>query len=121
MKKRERRQKECLTVPPAGGKVRQKDRPWIKLGISRATWYRLGKPATKPTKKPTQSQTAATLKIGTRTLQRAARVAREAPELLGLLRAGKLKLRVAEQIILDRQLQRVLEALAAEETKGAAS
>ena len=27
-----------------GAAVRQKDKPWIKLGLSRATWYRYGKP-----------------------------------------------------------------------------
>src|SRR5216684_5606071 len=30
-----------------GAIVRQKDKPWEKLGISRATWYRYGKPTEK--------------------------------------------------------------------------
>jgi len=35
---------ESLKDAPNGGKVRQKDKPWITLGISRASWYRQGKP-----------------------------------------------------------------------------
>lgn len=33
-----------LKAPPIGGMVRQKDKPWEQLGISRATWYRHDKP-----------------------------------------------------------------------------
>jgi hypothetical protein len=36
---------DSLTNPPDGGEVRQPDtKPWVVLGISRATWYRQGKP-----------------------------------------------------------------------------
>ena len=38
---------ECLSNRPNGGKMRQPhsvSRPWEALGISRATWYRQGKP-----------------------------------------------------------------------------
>jgi hypothetical protein len=38
---------DSLTNPPDGGELRQPDRqakPWLALGISRATWYRQGKP-----------------------------------------------------------------------------
>jgi hypothetical protein len=38
---------ECPTNPPDRGKVRQKDKSWEALGISRATWYRQGKPELK--------------------------------------------------------------------------
>ena len=35
--------------------IRQKDQPWIALGMSRATWYRLGKPD-KPRRKFTHEE-----------------------------------------------------------------
>jgi hypothetical protein len=38
---------DSLINPPDGGKVRQPDsqtKPWVAFGISRATWYRQGKP-----------------------------------------------------------------------------
>jgi hypothetical protein len=38
---------DCLANPPSGEKLRQADsqaKPWLGFGISRATWYRIGKP-----------------------------------------------------------------------------
>jgi hypothetical protein len=37
---------DSLTNPPIGGNVRQDQKPWERLKISRATWYRLKKPET---------------------------------------------------------------------------
>ena len=58
----------CLKIPPDGGKVRQ---PWLALGMSRATWYRHGKPSEKPPKRETQAGMAKRLGISVRTIQRA--------------------------------------------------
>jgi uncharacterized protein YoaH (UPF0181 family) len=57
---------DSLTNPPSGGNPRQ----WEVLGMSRATWYRHGKPSTKPEPKPTQKDIAAALGYSVRTIQR---------------------------------------------------
>lgn len=44
-------------------------RPWERAGMSRASWFRLGKPAKRPIRQ-TQRQAAAEQKISVRTLQR---------------------------------------------------
>jgi hypothetical protein len=77
--------------------MRQKDKPWIALGMSRATWYRQGKPTEKPYR-VTQKQRALIFQTSVRGIQRAARVIRLAPELEPLLRAGELSLGDAEQL-----------------------
>jgi hypothetical protein len=74
-------------------------KPWEKVGVSRATWYRHGKPKTKLPPRRTQAQTAALAKVSVRSLQRAARVARDAPELLPLLRSGEVTVGEAERAI----------------------
>ena len=56
-----------------GGKVRQPDtptKPWLALGMSRATWYRLGKPSEKPEPRLTQKDIAEILHTSVRTVQR---------------------------------------------------
>ena len=55
-----------LKNPPSGGKLR----PWLALGMSRATWYRRGKPTTKPEPKQTQKDVAEILGCSVRTVQR---------------------------------------------------
>jgi hypothetical protein len=72
--------------------------PWIAIGMSRATWYRHGKPTEKP-RKMTQRQVAASMQIGVRTLQRAARVEREAPEFRPAIAAGEMSIAEAERAI----------------------
>lgn len=64
--------------------------PWAAIGISRATWYRHGKPDTKP-----QRMTQARV----RTIQRAARVKRDAPKLVPLIAARKMSVGYAEKLI----------------------
>jgi uncharacterized protein YoaH (UPF0181 family) len=59
--------------PPSGGKVRQ---PWLALGMSRATWYRLGKPSEKP-QRVTQKNLAKIMGASVRTIQRDAAQMRE--------------------------------------------
>jgi hypothetical protein len=58
--------------------------PWERIGVSRATWYRQGKPTTKPTR-ITQKQLAEQWDISLRRLQRASRILREAPDLEPLI------------------------------------
>jgi hypothetical protein len=78
-------QSHRLTVPPKkkiGGMLRQQ--PWEVIGISRATWYRYGKPTSKPEKRPTQKENAAKHSVSLsylRTLQRRLRVERIKKEL----------------------------------------
>jgi uncharacterized protein YoaH (UPF0181 family) len=55
-----------LTKPPSGGHLRQ----WEALGLSRATWYRRGKPTTKPEPKLTQKDVSEILGCSMRTVQR---------------------------------------------------
>lgn len=83
--------------------MRQEPPPWVALGISRATWYRLGKPERKPPPRLTQAQNARDADISVRTLQRAIRVSRFAPDLVPQVQAGTLNLRAAERIIKERQ------------------
>ena len=53
--------------PPDGGKMR---RQWEAIGMSRASWYRHGKPAEKPEAKITQREMAQALNVSIRTIQR---------------------------------------------------
>src|SRR5262245_17128917 len=52
-----------------GGIMRQSPKPWEAIGMSRATWYRHGKPTEKPTRY-TQADVAKILGISLRTTQR---------------------------------------------------
>jgi hypothetical protein len=86
--------------PPYGGSVGQRDSaPWKTIGMSRSNWYRLGKPSEKPRKYETQAQTARQLAISVRRLQRAARVHREAPQLVRFIKLGLLKSGTAEKYL----------------------
>ena len=76
--------------------------PWVAIGISRATWYRQGQP-TRKAHRLTQPQAAARLKVSVRSLQRANRVKRLAPDLVWPLANGKLTARAAEARALARK------------------
>src|ERR1700732_3033760 len=65
------------TCAPDGGKVR----PWEAIGMSRATWYRHGKPTTKPTKLKTHAQVAKMFGTSLRSMQRSKRALKLAPEI----------------------------------------
>jgi hypothetical protein len=70
--------------------------------MSRASWYRHGKPETKPAKRPTMKQQAQELGLKLRTLQRARRVfnaAQVLPEIDERIQAGELTLHGAERYI----------------------
>jgi len=75
----------------------QIEKPWEAIGMSRSTWYRHGKPASKP-HRVTLEQAAKAINVSVRSLQRAHRVMRLAPELCPLIDQGVLKLGLAEEI-----------------------
>jgi len=87
-----------LTNPPIGGEA---IRPWETIGMSRATWYRRGKPTTKPTPRITQAHAAKTMNVSLRTVQRAARVLRLRPELGVLIESGHMRIAMAEELAKD--------------------
>jgi hypothetical protein len=53
--------------------MRQKYEPWRDLAMSRATWYRLGKPTTPRQKGASNAAIARLLNVSVRTVQRDAR------------------------------------------------
>jgi hypothetical protein len=80
----------------------QKMKPWTKIGISRATWYRHNKPTTKPQRRQrmTQPQIAKALHISVRSMQRTWRVLRLKPEFEPMLRKGEVKSATIERLLL---------------------
>jgi hypothetical protein len=86
-----------LTNPPNG----EAGPPWETIGMSRATWYRRGKPTTRPTPRITQAQAAKTMNVSLRTVQRVARVLRLRPELGVLIESGHMKIGMAEALAKD--------------------
>ena len=81
-----------------GGMVRQQ--PWKTVGMSRATWYRAGKPTTAPKQwRITHAMAAQIMNVSLRSVQRAARIRRLAPSLCDDITAGRMKLGEAEKII----------------------
>jgi hypothetical protein len=78
-----------LNNPPIGGKLRQK--PWEAIGMSRAGWYRHGKPNSNPkwNRPPTQKFLALAADNKLRTAQRSFRLMKWAPELWDRVVAGK--------------------------------
>jgi hypothetical protein len=78
--------------------MRQQPKPWTALGISRATWYRHGKPTDKPIRE-TQALYALQLGKSVRTIQRLMRIERACPELVNLIINRKITIGKAEQIV----------------------
>jgi uncharacterized protein YoaH (UPF0181 family) len=66
VRRRPETESTSLTKPPGGGHLRQ----WEALGLSRASWYRRGKPTKKPESKTTQKDIAEILGVSLRTVQR---------------------------------------------------
>jgi hypothetical protein len=83
--------------------MRQKDRPWEALGMSRATWYRLGKPAEKPAPRITVKQAADMDGVSLRMMERARFVHRYGPDLLEHVLAGSMSMDAAIRLIHQRQ------------------
>jgi hypothetical protein len=81
--------------------MRQTRRPWKALGMSRATWYRHGKPSKKPPKRETQAMFAQQTGRSVRTLQRLMRIERADPELTNLVIARQITIGKAEALVRD--------------------
>jgi hypothetical protein len=93
-----------------GAIMRQQDKPWEALGMSRATWYRHGKP-TKPRKKVKNVHELAKF-VGassTRSYQRMMRVM--SSELVGYFHAGQLSISQADRILSSPELRQSFERL----------
>jgi hypothetical protein len=86
--------------------MRHLDKPWLKLGMSRATWYRRGKPTTRPRKSQSSKVAAAAFGMSLRTFQRTMRVFTKAPELGAYVRAGHLKIGQAERLLTNPEQRR---------------
>jgi hypothetical protein len=104
------------TLRHYGGMMRWSDRstrPWDEVGISRATWYRHGKPTEKPRKPKTVPEIA--VRVGassTRTYQRTMRALNS--ELGPYVTAGRLSATQADRLLGDpERLRRFLELVAA--------
>ena len=75
------------------------ERPWSALGMSRATWYRRGKPTTKRTPRLTMASLTRSSGVSLRTSQRTMRVMRSSPELTAWVRDGQLTIGEAEKML----------------------
>ncbi len=96
-----------LKNSPIGDKVRQK--PWEATGISRASWYRHGKPAVNPKlKRVTQSDIARLADVKPRTAQRFFRIMKHDYALWESVAAGGISAGAAErQIVADQAARRM--------------
>jgi hypothetical protein len=88
--------KPAPLVASDGTKVRQPTK-WEALDMSKATYYRLGQPTTRPVKPPTVEARARAAGRSTRQQQRVERLEREAPSLLRLVDMGVLNPTRAEE------------------------
>ena len=98
--------------------VRQKqsDRPWEKIGISRSTWYRHGKPTERPKKPKTVSEIAAQVGASsTRTYYRTMRVLKS--ELAPFVHSGQLSIAKADRLLGDHERLRRFQKLIAAHQK----
>jgi hypothetical protein len=98
--------------------MRQQDKPWEKVGMTRATWYRRGKP-TEPRKPPntanmrTVADQAKTLGASsTRSFQRMMRVL--GSELAGYVHAGQLSISQVDRILSSPEKMRRYHEMVAE-------
>ena len=91
-----------LNIPPNGGTMRQTRPPWKRLGMSRTTWYRHGKPSKKPPKRQTQAMIAKKLGRSVRTVQRLQRIWRTSdPDLIAIVGDHKISIGKAEALVRD--------------------
>jgi hypothetical protein len=99
-----------LNIPPIGGKVRQK--PWEAIGMSRASWYRHGKPSSNPRlSRLTHEFLAKANGIPLRTFQRCVRVMTQGPEIWERAVKGEISVAAAERQLAADQLARLIEAV----------
>lgn len=95
--------------------MRDTEPPWVTAGMSRASWYRYGKPESKPRPPPhrwfTQKEWSQVLSrsikplpgLSVRSIQRMARLKRWTPDLVEPILAKKLTMGEAERILIARQ------------------
>ena len=90
--------------------MRQKDKPWIALGMSRATWYRRGKPTEPRVKVKRVDEVAA--QVGAPSVRTYQRIMRVLQSPLGsFLASGDLKPGQADKMLADPEsLERFLSA-----------
>ena len=69
--------------------------------MSRATWYRRGRPMTKPKPALRQPQLAASLGLSLRTFQRLNRLRVLMPPVLALVISGEMKIGQAERLMME--------------------
>ena len=89
----------CLISAPHGAIMRHTPKPWEAIGISRATWYRHGKPTEKPPRPSIARRAQMMGAPSVRTLQRIERVMAANIELAALILQGRCKPGQAEAII----------------------
>jgi hypothetical protein len=70
--------------------MRRAQQPWLEVGLSRAHWYRLGRPRIRPERRKTQAELAYESGVCVRSFERAARIAREASDLAADVDTGRL-------------------------------
>ena len=69
-------QKSLKALP--NGSIMRQAKPWTEIGMSRASWYRHGKPATKP-KRETRADLAQSIGVSVRTIYRAVALEPQTP------------------------------------------
>jgi hypothetical protein len=76
-------------------------KPWEAIGMSRASWYRHGKPTEKPRKPNTAADEARLGRVSVRTYHRIMRVIKADVDLAVLMGDGWCKPGQAERIVAD--------------------
>src|SRR5262245_3619415 len=90
-------------------KRKMPQKPWDAIGMSRASWYRHGKPTEKSVRPTTNARMAVTFKMSTRTYQRWMRVMLDddlRPFIYHDWRPYGLKPGQAEKLLLDLERKR---------------
>jgi hypothetical protein len=101
---------DSLNNPPIGDKVRHK--PWEAIGMSRAGWYRHGKPDANPKwNRLTHEILAKANGIPLRTFQRCVRLMTQGPEIWERAVKGEISVAAAERQLAADQLARLIEAI----------
>ena len=83
------------------GRKRDTEPPWVTAGMSRASWYRHGKPQMAP-QRITQSDAAMLYGVSVRSVQRVVRIKRYAPDLYEQFHARTLTMDGAERLLIAR-------------------
>jgi hypothetical protein len=96
------RNADSLKKPPDGGKVR---RPWDTLGMSRASWYRYGKPTKRPETRSLRSLAKhIRAALAGRSFRTHERIMRLDAETARLVIEGHIRPATAERLLLTRPI-----------------